>query len=95
MASANRRTLIDMDRLPRFRPAGALLVGAILLAANAHAHPYDSPLEFRAHKTRDGRIIYSNIPMKCFKDGVLKCYRLHPIFPSPPAAEPTPAPEND
>ena len=69
-----------------------LMLCGILGLPLAHAHPYDSPLEFRAHKTRDGRIIYSNIPMKCFHDGVLHCYQLHPIFPKSGAPAPSTKP---
>jgi hypothetical protein len=69
-----------------------LLLGGVLATSSAYSHPYDSPLEFRLHKTNDGRTIYSNIPKKCFSDGRLTCYRLHPIFPQakpiPPEAEP-------
>ena len=51
------------------------------------AHPYDSPLTFREHKLADGWIIFSNIPVKCFTDGVLICIRLHPVFPNFKPAE--------
>lgn len=78
----------------------ALVVITGMAATALYAHPYDSPLEFRAHKTSDGRIIYSNIPKKCFDNGVLICHRLHPIFPStaapaPTAASPGSAPESN
>ena len=59
------------------------LVAGLLLAAGAAAHPYDSPLEFRLHRTEDGRPIYSNIPKKCFRDGRLICPGLNPVFPTP------------
>ncbi|MGD2171003.1 MAG: hypothetical protein PVI70_05765 [Gammaproteobacteria bacterium] len=58
-----------------------LILGASLPIPGLQAHPYDSPLEFRRHLTDDGRVIYSNIPKKCFHHGVLTCDRLHPIFP--------------
>ena len=60
----------------------------MLLAAEAVAHPYDSPLEFRQHRTEDGRSIYSNIPKKCFRDGRLICHGLHPVFPTPASTRP-------
>jgi len=66
----------------------------LLGATAAHAHPYDSPLEFRKHRHADGRDIYTNIPKRCFRDGRLVCHGLHPIFPVPastlPAEKPTP-----
>ena len=65
----------------------ALILGASLPLPKVHAHPYDSPLEFRRHLTDDGRVIYSNIPKKCFHHGVLTCDRLHPIFPPKSASE--------
>jgi hypothetical protein len=71
----------------------ALVVFSGVIATAPYAHPYDSPLEFRAHKTNDGRIIYSNIPKKCFNDGVLNCYQLHPIFPKTGAPAPSTAPQ--
>ena len=82
-------TVMDRSALAAIRCA--LLTGALLAAAESHAHPYDSPLEFRLHRTEDGREIYSNIPKKCFANGKLTCYRLHPIFP--PARAPEPAPD--
>ena len=55
----------------------------LFLISSAAAHPYDSALEFREHKTDDGRLIYSNIPKKCFSKGQLTCIQLHPIFKGP------------
>ena len=60
----------------------------------ASPHPWDSPLEFRPHIHENGRVIYTNIPKKCFRNGVLICTGLNPIFrgsvrvtgPEPPAA---------
>jgi hypothetical protein len=57
-----------------------LLFGGLNLATSVLAHPENSPLTFSAHKSVDGRIIYSNIPGRCFKNGVLTCYELHPVF---------------
>ena len=71
----------------------ALIIGASLPISIVDAHPYDSPLEFRRHMTDDGRVIYSNIPKKCFHDGVLTCDRLHPIFPKKSIPETPESPE--
>jgi len=84
--------MTDMDRSSRLGIRCLLLAGALSMIAAAHAHPYDSPLEFRAHRTEDGRLIYSNIPKKCFANGRLTCYRLHPIFPATLAPKSPPAP---
>lgn len=56
-----------------------LLSGLLVLPATS-AHPENSPLTFIAHKTADGRVIYTNIPKRCFSDGVLTCARYHPIY---------------
>jgi len=66
----------------------ALILAVSLPISSVLPHPYDSPLEFRLHKTDDGRVIYSNIPKKCFHNGVLTCTRLHPIFGNKSASEP-------
>jgi hypothetical protein len=60
-----------------------LIVGGMFIASSAGAHPYDAPLTFRKHLTDDGRVIYSNIPKKCFSRGVLTCGGLHPIYGMP------------
>lgn len=52
----------------------------LLLACSARAHPEDSPLTFFPHRTDNGAVIFSNIPKKCFRDGVLLCARYHPLF---------------
>ena len=52
----------------------------LLITPAAVSHPYDSPLTFRKHLTNDGRVIYSNIPKKCFADGILICGGLHPVM---------------
>ncbi len=44
------------------------------------AHPENSPLTFVPHKTKDGRIIYTNFPKRCFRDGVPIYIALHPIY---------------
>ena len=80
-----------MDKSSQLAVRCLLLAGSLLMVTAADAHPYDSPLEFREHRTEDGRKIYSNIPKKCFANGVLTCYRLHPIFPSTQAPDSPPA----
>ncbi len=60
----------------------ALFLFGIHLSTGVYAHPEDSPLTFIAHKTEDGRIIYTNIPKRCFSNGVLTCTRYHPIYNS-------------
>ena len=79
-----------------------LLLAGISFSLGLTAHPENSPLMFIAHKTRDGRIIYTNIPLRCFEDGVLICPGYHPVLdtrlhppesatagPSRPAIRPT------
>ena len=79
------------------RYAGLMLIlCAPFVTFSAASHPYDTALEFREHKTDDGRPIYTNIPKKCFSKGRLTCIQLHPIFKGPgtikdPASEPKPA----
>ena len=58
-----------------------ILIG-LFIAFSAAAHPYEEPLTFRKHLTNDGRVIYSNIPKKCFSNGYLTCQQLHPIYGS-------------
>jgi len=58
------------------------------LTFSVAAHPYDgpphdAPLTFIEHKTDDGRLIFTNIPKKCFSKGQLTCISLHPIFKGP------------
>ena len=74
-------------RIRKYLSISATLAGMLMTAA-ATAHPYDSPLEFRLHRTEDGRPIYSNIPKKCFRDGRLICHGLHPVFPTPASTMP-------
>jgi len=83
--------MTEMDRISPRLPCSVLMAVVFLLAADAHSHPYDSPLEFRKHRTEDGRVIYSNIPKKCFANGLLICDRLHPIFNGGQAPQPTTA----
>ena len=52
----------------------------LLLSCGAGAHPEDSPLTFIPHKNDNGAIIFTNIPKKCFRNGVLLCTRYHPVF---------------
>ena len=61
-----------------------ILIG-LFLTSSSFAHPYhgppdNAPLKFILHKTDDGRSIFTNIPKKCFSNGRLICYQLHPIF---------------
>ena len=74
-------------RIRKYLSISATLAG-LLASAGGVAHPYDSPLEFRLHRTEDGRPIYSNIPKKCFRDGRLICHGLHPVFPTPASTMP-------
>jgi hypothetical protein len=47
-----------------------IIIVGLFLAFSAAAHPEYSPFTFIPHKTEDGRIIYSNIPKRCFSNGV-------------------------
>jgi len=72
-----------------------ILIG-LFIAFSAAAHPYDgppheAPLTFIEHKTDDGRVIFTNIPKKCFSKSVRICISLHPIFEGPGTIE---KPEN-
>jgi hypothetical protein len=60
-----------------------LILLGLFLTSNAISHPYDEPLTFKLHTTKDGRSIYTNIPKKCFSNGVLTCTGLHPLFGTP------------
>jgi hypothetical protein len=69
---------LDMARL-------IITLCGIFFTFSAASHPYDgppheAPLTFIEHKTDDGRAIFTNIPKKCFSNGVLSCISLHPIF---------------
>lgn len=69
-------------------PMLAALIAGLLVATNVGAHPYDDPLRFEAHTHEDGRVIFTNIPKRCFRDGVLICHQLHPLLNNTPAPEP-------
>jgi hypothetical protein len=69
-----------------------LILCGLSVCYDAASHPYDTALEFRQHKTDDGRIIFSNIPKKCFSQGRLTCDQLHPVFKG---SGTVPAPEHD
>jgi hypothetical protein len=56
-----------------------VLVG-LMLSPGLCAHPENSPLTFIKHKTEDGRDIYTNIPKRCFSNGLLICARYHPVY---------------
>lgn len=43
------------------------------------AHPYDSPFTFKMHKTSDGNTVFSNIPLSCFKSGLMTCWHYNPV----------------
>ena len=58
-----------------------LISCGLLFVPGAISHPYNSQLIFREHSTDDGRVIWTNVPKKCFSNGVLICTDLHPIFP--------------
>ncbi len=60
-----------------------LILLGLFLTSNAISHPYDEPLTFKLHTTKDGRPIYTNIPKKCFSNGVLTCTGIHPLFGTP------------
>lgn len=51
-----------------------------LLATMAFAHPHNAPFTFIKHTLKDGRVVYTNIPQKCFKDGILICNQYHPTL---------------
>jgi hypothetical protein len=59
----------------------ASIICGLFFASVAISHPYNSQLIFREHTTDDGRVIWTNIPKKCFSNGLLTCTNLHPIFP--------------
>ena len=82
------RELVMMRHIKR---PEILILFALFSTFNAYSHPYDSVLIFREHKTDDGRIIWTNIPKKCFSEGVLICTKLHPIYEGPGTIE---KPEN-
>jgi len=63
-----------------------ILIG-LFVAFSAAAHPENSPLTFIPHKSEDGRVIYTNIPKRCFNSGVLTCPGRNPIFGVPSASK--------
>ena len=68
----------------------ALLALSSLLAGAARAHPENDPLRFEPHTHEGGRVIFTNIPKRCFRDGLLICLDRHPLLnnrPPPDAAE--------
>ena len=68
-------------------------INLLLLLVGPHfspsifAHPEDSPLTFIPHKSEDGRVIYTNIPKRCFSNGLLTCPGRNPIFGVPSASK--------
>ena len=73
-------------------PALAALLPGLLLATNAGAHPEDDPLRFESHTHEDGRVIFTNIPKRCFKNGLLVCLERHPLLDNRPPPEPAEQP---
>ncbi|MCP4979595.1 MAG: hypothetical protein GY935_03765 [Gammaproteobacteria bacterium] len=65
-----------------------LIFVGLITTSSTFAHPYDgppddAPMTFILHVTDDGRLIYTNIPKKCFSEGRLSCIQLHPVFKGP------------
>ena len=65
-----------------------LISFGLTIAPGTFSHPYEgapqaAPKSFILHKTDDGRLIYTNIPKKCFSEGRLICHQLHPVFGGP------------
>lgn len=56
------------------------LILGILPLSISFAHPDHAPLTFKKHTLPDGRIIYSNLPLRCFKTGVMTCGDYHPVL---------------
>ena len=70
----------------------AIVTAVGLVAGTARAHPENDPLRFEPHTHEGGRVIFTNIPKRCFKNGVLICLELHPLLnnrpPPGPAGQP-------
>ena len=64
--------------------ATAILAIASLAAGTARAHPEDDPLRFEAHTHEGGRVIFTNIPKRCFRNGLLICLDRHPLLDNRP-----------
>jgi hypothetical protein len=60
----------------------AIFLFGQLLVPGVSAHPENPTLIFIPHKTKDGRIVYTNIPMRCLRDGILTCTDRYPIYNS-------------
>ena len=39
----------------------------------------EAGISFTSFQTEDGRVIYSNIPRRCIRDGLLICSQYHPL----------------
>ncbi len=77
------------DSMTRWPALAALLTGMVL-ATSAGAHPENDPLRFEPHTHEGGRVIFTNIPKRCFRNGLLICLELHPLLnnrPPPDSAE--------
>jgi hypothetical protein len=59
-----------------------LILLGLFIAFSAAAHPYEEPLTFMPHRSEDGRIIYTNIPKRCFSNGLQTCIKCQPIYGS-------------
>ncbi len=64
--------------------ATAILATTSLAAGTAHAHPEDDPLRFESHTHEGGRVIFTNIPKRCFRNGLLICLERHPLLDNRP-----------
>ena len=70
-----------------------LVPSLALVAGAAQGHPENDPLRFEPHTHEGGRVIFTNIPKRCFRNGMLICLELHPLLnnrPPPGAAESAP-----
>ncbi len=70
----------------------AVLLPSLLLATNAGAHPENDPLRFESHIHEGGRVIFTNIPKRCFKNGLLICLDRHPLLNNRPPLDPAEQP---
>ncbi len=60
-------------------PSFMFLVLSVLFSVS-YAHPYHSPLNFKLHKLPDDKVVYSNLPLSCFKSGLMTCGDYHPVL---------------
>ncbi len=57
-----------------------LFLMLLITASISLAHPYHSPLNFKIHQLPDDRVVYSNLPLSCFKNGLMTCGDYHPVL---------------